>query len=115
MYQTRILKFEDGKVSKNIIKFSQNLNNKLNCNFFTTIRRPELFTFYDIRKGEVFDVFLNNTFLFKAFLLDVIFTSLDRITPELLVLDTGTTNYKKIFDKFHIYNKCIILLFERLR
>ena len=119
MAQTDVRKFNDVR-GENKIKFSSNWNSfmydggKLKCKFFTTIRKPDSFGYYEQRVGEVFDVLLEERVIGKAILKDATLTSIDKITPELLVIDTGTTFYKTLFEKFHVIDKCILLLFERV-
>jgi hypothetical protein len=98
----------------NKIQFSKNWNNKLNCNFFTTIRKPETFNYYSARVNELFQVLLNNTFFCSAYLKDANLVDLADVNPELHVLDTGSMDWKKIFENFGITKMCTLLLFERL-
>lgn len=119
--QTDIRKYTGGEIiESNVIKFSHNWNmfgdlgGKLNCKYFTTIRKPEVFGFYEQKVGEVFIMELDGKDIGKALLKDATLTSVDKITPELLVLDTGTTDYKKLFEKFHVINQCVLLLFEKI-
>ena len=101
---------------ENIIKFSHNWNDgKLNCHFFTTIRKPDVFTYYSSRVGDRFNVMLDGKFFCTSTLVDATLTSIDKITPELLVLDTGTKDYKKLFEKFNVVDACVLLLFERVK
>lgn len=112
--QTDIRKYDEGKPMENKIKFSHNWNNKLGGKFFTTIRKPELFNFYEPRVGEIFDVVLNDQIVCKALLKDATLTNIDKITPELLVIDTGNLDYRNLFEKFHVFDACILLLFEKV-
>jgi hypothetical protein len=120
MPQTNIRKYNEGKPMENVIKFSHNWNKfsddsgKLNCKFFTTIRKPEVFSYYEQRVGELFEIFLNSNFFGKALLRDATLTALKKITPELLVLDSGTVDYKTMFEKFQVFDQCVLLLFERV-
>lgn len=114
MGQIDIRKYQEGKIEENKIKFSHNWNSKLNCKFFTTIRKPDVFSYYEQRIGEIFNVILNDEILCKALLRDATLTSLNKITPELLVLDAGTVDYKKMFERFHVVDQCVLLLFEKI-
>lgn len=109
-------KFEEGTPKENVIKFSHNWNNgKLGLDFFTTIRNADKYSYYQLREGEIFDVVLNGKHLCQALLKDVSLKRFEDMTPELLVLDTGTTDYKTLFEKFHVKDICTLLLFQRLK
>ena len=98
----------------NVIRFSHNWNGgKLNLDFFTTIRKPDKHNYYANRIGETFDVLLNDVLHCKAILVDAELTELGLINPELLILDTGTRDWQKVFNKFGVIDKCTLLLFER--
>jgi len=120
MAQTDIRKYDEGKPMENKVKFSHNWNmfadtgGKLNCKFFTTIRKPEIYSYYEQRIGEIFDVLLDEKLYCKALLRDATLTAIEKISPELLVMDTGTIDYKNLFEKFHVYDQCVLLLFERV-
>jgi hypothetical protein len=120
MGQTDIRRYGEEIQMENKIKFSHNWNEwkgeggKLKCKFFSTIRKPELFNYYEPRIGEVFDVMLNDVLYCKALLKDANLTSLTKITPELVIVDTGTKDYKALFEKFHVIDQCVLLLFERV-
>jgi len=115
MTQSNLEKFKSGDLKPNIVKFSHNWNRKLDNGFFTTIRKPEVhFKYYSLRLNEKFDVLLNGKLYCQAMLLDSNVKSIDEITPELLVLDTGTTDYKKLFERFGVKTDCCLLLFKRL-
>ena len=113
--QEDIRKYESKEPSENKIAFLKDWNGKISKGiFFTTIRKPDKFIYYESRIGETFDVILNDKFISKAVLRDATLTSLEKITPELLVLDTGTMDWKVLFEKFHVIDKCVLLLFERI-
>ena len=113
--QTNIKKYEGGEVKENVIKFSHNWNSKLSGDFFTTIRKAEKYSYYQLRIGETFKVVLNGEHIFDAILHDATLKKIEDITPELMVLDTGTMDYKKLFEKFHVKDTCTLLLFQKLK
>jgi hypothetical protein len=108
-------KFEEGTPKVNIIKFSHNWNSKLSGDFFTTIRNADKYSYYQLREGEIFDVVLDGKHFCQALLKDVSLKRFEDMTPELLVLDTGTTDYKELFEKFHVKDICTLLLFQRVK
>lgn len=110
--ETDLRKFDEGRKGDNIVKFASNWGGKLGKKFFTTIRGLDHSNYYEQRIGEVFEVKLEGYPFGYALLHDAHIVDFASITPELLVLDTGTLDYKKIFEKFHIGEKCLLLLFE---
>jgi len=108
-------KFQAGEPKPNVVKFSENWNNKLDCDFFTTIRKPDNFAYYSSRIGETFDVMLDGVKHSEAILLDSAMIDIGDITPELLVLDTGTMEYKTLFEKFGIKDKAVFCLFKKIK
>jgi hypothetical protein len=107
-------KWDKGKTEPNIINFSRNWNKKLYNTFFTTIRKASTQAYYSQRIQEVFDVHLNKELKCRARLLSAELMKLEDITPELLVLDTGTTDWKELFKRFHVVDNCTLLLFVRI-
>ena len=107
----------------NRIKFSHNWNNKLNNEYFTTIRGTggdydnKKFEYYSEKIGEVFSVLLKGKEVCKAELVMVELREFDDICHALLIADTGTTEYMKIFRKFGIegYENVLILTFHRIK
>ncbi len=103
---------------ENIIKFSYNWNNKLNCDCFTTIRFSKK---YVNKINQKFKVYLKDKFLFNAILLKVKPFKLRGLTDWLCFIDTGYNKettldiikkmYKNIKDDDIIY----ILLFCRVK
>jgi hypothetical protein len=108
-------KYEEGIPQDNIVKFAHNWNNKLDLDFFTTIRKAEKYQYYQLREGETFKIMLKDKLYCEAILEDVSLKRFEDITPELMVLDTGTKDYKTLFEKFHVKDICTILLFQRLK
>ena len=100
------------------IKFSHNWNGKLNNDYFTTIRsyNERKFEYYGEKVGEVFTVLLEEKECCKAKLMFVEARDIDDICEALLITDTGTTDYMKVFRKFGIegYEKVLILTFRRV-
>lgn len=105
----------------NRIKFSHNWNNKLNNEYFTTIRSTgyddKKFDYYSEKVGEVFSVILKGKEICKAELIFVEARDIDDICEALLIIDTGTQNYMDVFRRFGIegYEDVIILTFRRIK
>lgn len=113
--QDNLQKYESGKTKPNIVNFSHNWNKKLDGTFFTTIRNVMTHAYYTQRLQELFIVNLNKKFHCRARLLSAELMELDKITPDLLVLDTGTRDWKTLFERFHVIDRCTLLLFERTK
>lgn len=90
---------------KETLSFSTNWNNKLECDYFTTLR---LFNTKKFIKGKIFNVTGRpNRFCFDAEVIDVKNTSINTISDWMAYLDTGysaeetkeilRTMYKKYF------------------
>jgi len=101
------------------IKFSRNWNNKLNQEYFTTIRRltPIKAEYYLDNLHKVFDVILNGKKYCEARLLCVESIKLGDIPYGLRAVDTGSESPRKVFYKFGIGSETdvIVLTFRRLR
>jgi len=99
------------------IKFSKNWNNKLNCEFFTTIRKfnKKKYDFYLKYYDVVFDVILKGKKICEAKLVDIEKIKLSEITPALLYIDTGQFHPLDVFKNFGIKSDdfVILLLFRR--
>jgi len=67
------------------IKFSYNWNNKLNCNFFTTIRKVNPLH----KVGEIYDIYVNETSFFKAKIIHMYSTHVSGLTECQCLHDTG--------------------------
>lgn len=81
------------------IKFSQNWNNKLDCNCFTTIR---LFSKKYI-KNKTFEIVLKDKVLFQAESVEVYKISIDKLNDYICFLDTGYSKEEtiEIFKKMY--------------
>ena len=103
----------------NRIKFSHNWNNKLNNEYFTTIRKytDAKFDYYKDKVGEVFSVLLKGKEICKAELISVEMKNFDNIPEALFIIDTGTETYKNVFGMFGIVDTdiVIILVFRKIR
>lgn len=105
----------------NQIKFSHNWNNKLNNDIFTTIRSytQEKFIYYDSKVGEQYGIILNHKVKCNAQLFRIQVKKYIEIPQEVLVLDTGETDFisiQTIFEKFgmkDINDKMIVLWFKK--
>ncbi len=100
------------------IKFAHNWNNKLECKLFTTIRnwRKDKEEYYKACIGHIFDVMLSNNKIGEAVLRGAFVEDIQDIPVLILMLDTGMTSIPdilKLFKKFGVEEKVIVLLFER--
>jgi hypothetical protein len=103
------------------IKFTHNWNNKLGCDFFTTIRRwtPSKWKYYMTAEGKIFDIVLNKVKFGQAKLVGVsYYEQLHEIDPTIKILDTGTAKYyEEVFKNFGLdrKSKVILLLFAKVK
>lgn len=99
------------------ISFSKNWNNKLDNQFFTTIRlyNKEKFDYYLLNIDKIFDVKLNGHNYSQVKLLKVEKFKFSDIPNGLKIIDAGP-NYKDIFSKFDVNDSSdiIILTFETI-
>ncbi len=114
MAQTKVNRY-NGVQKPNIIRFQENYNNKLVCDYFTSIVGVENANYLILRIGEIFEVYLKDVFITRALLLDASLKDLAELTPELLILDAGNTNYKGFFDRIGSGNQCVLCVFRRLK
>jgi len=94
------------------IKFIHNWNNKLNCKFFTTIRKfsKEKEEYYRKYYNTTFEVLLNDKKVCEAKLINIDVVDFRDIPQQLLLLDVGQFNPQDVFIKFGIRNKTKVLL-----
>jgi hypothetical protein len=108
----------------NQIKFSENWNNKLNNNIFTTIRgwNKDKEDYYKKLVGSEFEIVLNGKVqedFKKVRLIDSEIIEFSKISRHTLMLDTGQSDFAEIFNIFNnfgmksIFDKMIILTFRR--
>jgi hypothetical protein len=104
----------------NVIKFSHNWNNKLDCEIFTTIRRytEEKYIYYRENTFREFKVELKGKPKNNSELIAVERHPLIKIPMLILKLDTGIFNDTKVlelFKRFGINKKdmAILLIFKR--
>jgi len=73
------------------IRFKKNWNNKLNCRFFSTIRKvlPANPRYYLDKEGTVFNILMNQKIIGSARLIVIKEVKLGEIPEEILMLDTG--------------------------
>jgi hypothetical protein len=98
-----------------ILNFSTNWNNKIDCNCFTTIR---IFNPKKHFKNNNFEVYLQKKLKFEAVILGITITKLDQLNDYVCYLDTGyskeetTTIFRKMYPLIDFENQkiCIILL-----
>jgi hypothetical protein len=94
------------------IKFSQNWNNKLDCNYFTTIRL--LSKKYQI--GETYEIVENEVTKLNATALDVIAIKTDSLNDFICYLDTGYSKdetiamFQKMYPKVDLKNTYLALV-----
>lgn len=81
------------------IRFSQNFNNKLACEYFTTYRLKE----DNYRIGETFSILLNNKLIYYADIIDIEHTFLDNVSDVDAMLDMGVTaaEFRRRFRVFY--------------
>lgn len=96
----------------NKIKFSTNWNNKLDCNYFTTIR---LFgKKYGI--GKTFEIVLKENHLCNAIVQDMIVTKMEYLNDFNCFLDTGYSKeetekiFKKMYPKIDFENEFLVIV-----
>jgi len=103
------------------IKFSKNWNNKLNQEYFTTIRKfsKDKYNYYLMKMGDVFDVVLANKKIGKAKLVLLETYKFKELSHALVMVDTGMMFYEAedVFRKFGIEDedKVIVLTFRWLK
>ena len=106
----------------NQIKFSHNWNDKLDNEFFTTIRKYSVvkYDYYVKLINTGFQVMLNNEHVSDAVLLQVESMRYIHSPYSLRVLDTGIVEAReqaKLFNRFGIndaLDKVLVLTFQRL-
>ena len=101
------------------IRFSKNWNNKLDNEYFSTIRifSPGNWKYYNELINNEFDVFLGRDKRGTARLLAVEAWLFRDIPKTLKIIDTGTEDYERIFQKFGISDSSmtILLSFRRVK
>jgi hypothetical protein len=109
---------ERGRAMKSI-KFQHNWNNKLGCDYFTTIRRftPDKLEYYKTAVDDEFDVLLNGVSKGHAKLMGWRKSILSDIAPELLICDTGSPKAFDVFRKFGLTlsSEVLVLLFKNIK
>lgn len=98
----------------NKIKFQHNWNRKLDCPYFTTIRKwtVEKERYYRGLIGKRFSVFLNGSKKRHATLLHARNSTTDSVDNELLLIDTGMERKKalELFRNFGIEPNELVLV-----
>ena len=101
------------------MRFTQNWNNKLDCKYFTTIRKYDAakFAYYDGKLNELDGICIGNENYCSAKLIKIVVCKLSEIDVLLKILDTGTLNYQDVFSKFGLKDnsEVMVLLYERQR
>jgi hypothetical protein len=106
------------------IRFFKNWNNKLDCEYFTTIRLGEKYDYYGSCTGKTFSVLLNNVEYTQACLQYVEKTTIRKIADTTITytdagigckefLDLMTRFYKNKPSWEGMNTEIIILLFKR--
>lgn len=101
------------------ISFSHNWNRKLDCPFFTTIRKweKEKELFYKKNRGQIFSIVLDGKKYCEAKLVWVKTHQMLAETDDYaLVLDAGSQDHRQLFGSFGIgeTDAVIHLLFKRI-
>lgn len=95
------------------INFNDNYNYKLNCTYYTTIRKKS----EKYKIGNVYDIHLNNVYLHKSLLIGIkyIDTNLKDNNDFYLELDTGLSydESRKLFKELEIDGVCMLLLLRK--
>lgn len=96
------------------INFSENYNYKLNCTYYTTIRKKS----EKYKIGNVYNINLHNIFLHKSLLIGIKYIDLSlRDNNDFYIeLDTGL-NYddsRKLFKELEINGMCMLLLLRKI-
>ena len=98
------------------MRFTKNWNNKLECNYFTTIRKYDdsKFFYYEGKLNEIDDIYIGSAIYRSAKLIKIVVCKLSEIDDLLKILDTGTLKYPDVFSKFGLKDdsKVMILLYE---
>jgi hypothetical protein len=103
-------------MTRRVIRFKKNWNNKLSCSAFTTIRRcsEEKMTFYSDNLGEVFDVEVSGIVECAARLIGMRKMLLKDIPEELVIVDTGSRTYEGAVNELAelgiVLGDCVLLL-----
>jgi len=74
-----------------VLRFGDNWNNKLQCDYFTVIRKEKegLYDYYVKRVDEEFQIRLKGRDYCKAILVDAIRYTFGDLNPAILVMDSG--------------------------
>ena len=79
------------------LKFMHNWNNKLNCDYYTTIRLIQNGNDKYWRKNDILDVYIKETFLHNAEIIDIMKCDLKSI-PNYLLLTDSKMNQKQFIE-----------------
>jgi len=107
-----------------ILRFGANFNNKLQCDFFTVIRKEKegLYDYYTQFINKEFQIRLKGRDLCRAILEDAVRYKMEDLTPALLSMDCGELAYSmngcpadNLYKKFGIEptDHIILLLMKR--
>ena len=98
------------------MRFTNNWNNKLNCSYFTTIRKytSQKFKYYESKLNKVDAIYIKNVIFCRAKLVRIDICKLSEINIMLKIIDTGTSEYLKVFDWFGLKDddKVMLLLYN---
>lgn len=96
------------------INFNENYNNKLNCRYYTTIRKKN--NKYEI--GDICSIKLNDKFLHKAMIMNINFINVNDIIKNetFLQLDTGLefSKSQELFNKLGLKRMCMLLTLKNI-
>lgn len=96
------------------INFDTNYNNKLDCVYYTTIRKKS----EKYIRGNIYQINLNNKPIHKSLLIDIKLIDINKKfnNDYYFELDTGMNYYesKKLFGKLNIEGICMLLLLKKM-
>jgi hypothetical protein len=92
---------EETCMTRRVIRFKKNWNNKLSCAAFTTTRKctDEKIAFYSDNLGEVFDVEVDGVVECAARLIGMRKMLLKEMPEELVIVDTGSRTYESAINE----------------
>lgn len=97
------------------INFNENYNNKLNCTYYTTIRKKN---YEKYKIGNVYQITLNDKFLHKSVLVGIKYIDINiKNSPDFYIeLDTGMNepDFSKLFEELGLDGYCMILLLRKI-
>ena len=96
------------------INFNENYNNKLNCTYYTTIRKKgEKYKIGNVYKINLYNIYLHKSILISIKYIDI---NLNNHNDFYVELDTGLNfeDSKKLFKELELDGVCMLLLLRKL-